>query len=271
MDVTVECWTPVKFSEHVFSTRKAVPAAKTAVNRKILRIFSTDPDATDSSSSSEEEACEIHRRQRRRRVKRHVQEIVMEVRSGATRRRRLLEPVKSPVMKSETAAANAGSGERTKYRGVRRRQWGRFSSEIRDPKQRKRLWLGTFDSAEEAAVAYDRAAIKLKGPKAITNFPIAKIEAMLPVPASLVSTTPARFELESPAAPPPQLPSPRSVLPFPENYLCFGDVDVFGFSVAEPPLFVADTSRLPKPFWEEELDLDVFDELSLLVVDGNEY
>ncbi|KAL8497005.1 hypothetical protein ACS0TY_020621 [Phlomoides rotata] len=59
-----------------------------------------------------------------------------------------------------------------KFRGVRQRQWGSWVSEIRHPLLKKRIWLGTFETAEAAAKAYDQAAVLMSGHNAKTNFPV---------------------------------------------------------------------------------------------------
>ncbi|KAG8371588.1 hypothetical protein BUALT_Bualt13G0103600 [Buddleja alternifolia] len=147
---------PVKFKEHIVTTNKLVNHRRnaSAARRKVVRIVLTDADATDSDDDDGA-----------RPYVRHVEEIKFRTSSQEDRHNN------HNKKKRRSGSPVSNVTRRKKFKGVRQRPWGRWAAEIRDPTLGKRVWLGTYNTPEEAAAVYDRAAVRLKGSCAVTNFP----------------------------------------------------------------------------------------------------
>lgn len=160
----------------------------TTGTRVVIQV--TDWDATDSSGSDSEQSGNS--------VQQTVKKCnyVSSIRGRPKKRSKLRDGSNSVQDEQKKTKRQMNSNNRRrhlsganvkKYIGVRQRPWGKWTAEIRDPIRKTRRWLGTYKTAEEAAMVYDEVAIKLRGSLARTNI------LLHPPPQPQLPPPPPRF------------------------------------------------------------------------------
>lgn len=176
-----------------------------------VRVFFDDPDVTDSSGDEMTEGPV--------KKKQVVFEFVVPPFPPPASTTAAFKSPKNPSTNSvaETPKSATSSSASPRYKGVRKRKWGKFAAEIRDPFRRVRLWLGTYETAEEAKLVYEAAAVRfeaekrrrLNAPSSSASISLeAEKKVRLSVYASVSSSpgvTEATYSVPTP-------PSPSSVL-----------------------------------------------------------
>ncbi|CAL5424364.1 unnamed protein product [Camellia sinensis] len=142
-------------NRHKKLKKKSVRAEGTTKTIRKIHIIYHDPDATDSSSDEE-------RPDKSYKSKRIIHEVNLQGDVRQSKAPELVTPTKKKIF---TKTINRQRPSFTKHTGVHQQKWGKWAAEIRDPFQRRRLWLGTYNTPEEASQAYNTKKLELEAKK----------------------------------------------------------------------------------------------------------